>query len=178
MKKLILLLGIAIGTIHAQAQTPNAPDSTWLTLNNKDFSIQYPRDWDLNESKDHGLSFAVLSPSASPEDLFRDNVNLLIQDLSAYNIDLNQYTDISVEQIKKELPKSQIVVNERINTADGEYHRLIYAGEMQGAHLMFEQYYWVVNKKAYILTLTCEVNTFDAYQSIGESIMNTFILAK
>jgi len=40
--------------------------------------------------------------------------------------------------------------------------------------LKVEQYYWVVNKEAYVLTFTSETSEYDNYQQVGESILNSF----
>jgi hypothetical protein len=41
--------------------------------------------------------------------------------------------------------------------------------------LKFEQYYWVINEKAFVLTLTCEEDQFKNYKEVGEKILNSFI---
>lgn len=55
-----------------------------------------------------------------------------------------------------------------------DYNSRIYSGKQGMFDLQFEQYYWVINKKAYVLTLTCTIEQFDNYQEIGEAIMDSF----
>lgn len=47
-----------------------------------------------------GTSLIILSPLESEKDTFRENVNLLIQDLTGLDIGLDQYTKISEDQMK------------------------------------------------------------------------------
>ena len=42
----------------------------------------------------------------------------------------------------------------------------------------FEQYYWVIDDKAFILTLTCEESQYNDFQVIGEKILNSFNFIK
>ncbi len=142
----------------------------WHTLDKSDCSITYPSNWELNESGLMGITFGLFSPQTSTEDLFRENVNLVVQDLTGMGIDLDQFTEISTNQISSMFTNSIIQLNERV----GDYQKLIYEGEQAPFNLSFEQYYWVKNDKAYILTFTTETEQFSNYQEIGEQIMNSF----
>ena len=61
-----------------------------------------------------------------------------------------------------------IIESKRITTEPLNYQKVIYTGKQGIYNLKFEQYYWVVDDKAYILTLTCEESQFDNYQATGE----------
>jgi hypothetical protein len=148
----------------------------WKTLDQPKYSIQYPPTWQLDSSGQMGTSFLLFSPQESGEDGFRENVNLLIQDMAGENIDLDKYTKISEEQIKTMMPNSKLIESTRIKKDATEYHKIIYNGDQEGLHLKFEQYYWVIGNKAFLLTFTSEQNKYDAFKKVGESIMNSFIL--
>ncbi len=152
----------------------NAKQEDWNILDTETYSIQYPLDWELNQNGQMSSSFVLFSALEPDEDLFRENVNLLIQDLSAYNLDLNQYTELSEGQVKTMIANSSIIESKRIKIGSEEYHRLIYTGDRSTFRLQFEQYYWVRNKKAFILTFTSEQDTFSKYKELGEAILNSF----
>ncbi len=141
-----------------------------------DYSISYPNDWELGKSGLMGTSFIVFSPLVSEQDQFRENVNLLIQDLSAYNIDLDMFVEISEGQIKTMIKNGNLLQSERLKKGDQEYQKVIYTGDQGNYKLKFEQYYLVKNNNAYILTLTCETQEFDDYHKIGENILDSFKL--
>jgi PsbP-like protein len=145
------------------------------TLSAERYSIQYPSDWELNQNELMGTSFILFSALETGDDLFRENVNLLIQDLSTYNMDLNQYTEISEGQVKTMITNSSLIESKRIKIGSEEYHRMIYTGDRGIFHLQFEQYYWVRNNEAYILTFTSEQDKFSRYSEIGEAILNSFV---
>jgi hypothetical protein len=47
-----------------------------------------------------GRSFILFSPISSKQDQFKENDNLLIQDLRVHNLDLDKYVEISEGPIK------------------------------------------------------------------------------
>lgn len=148
----------------------------WKILELPNFSIEYPSGWDLDQSGQMGTSFILFSPLESEKDAFRENVNLLIQDLTGYNIDLNSYTEISEQQIKTMVTNSTLFESKRVNNGNQEYHKIIYAGDQGIFRLKFEQYYWVISDKAYVLTLTCQEHKYEDFKAIGEKIINSFKL--
>lgn len=148
--------------------------SDWKTIDESGFTIQYPDSLELNKSGQMGMTFILLTKQTSQQDLFRENVNLIIQDLAGQNINLDKYVEISERQIKTMITNGNIIESKRIKTSYSEFQKVIYTGVLGQFNLKFEQYYWIVKQKAYVLTLTCEINQFDKYQEIGEKIMNSF----
>ena len=76
-------------------------ETNWKTINESTYSIQYPDNWELNTEKSMGTSFIIFSEQTSSEDKFRENINLIIQNLEGYNLNLDDYVAISEEQISK-----------------------------------------------------------------------------
>lgn len=166
---LIILL---LFSINAIAQTD------WKTLKDKEYSIKYPADWTADKTGQMGATFFLFSPLDSESDAFRENINLIVQDLSAYNLDLNGFTALSESQIKTMVKNSSIIESLRVKTNGNEFHKIIYSGEQNDLLLTFEQYYWVKNKKAYILTFTCTQESFDRFKKTSEEILASFVLKK
>ena len=70
--------------------------------------------------------------------------------------------------------EQKIIESKRITTENLNYQKVIYTGEQGMFNLKFEQYYWIVGDKAFILTLTCEESQFDNFQVKGEKVLNSF----
>lgn len=177
-QKLIALV-ILLAIIASCNQTTNKNDKSgipanWKTLDKTDYTIQYPDDFELNTSGQMGMSFILLSNKTSPQDEFRENVNLVIQDLTGQNTDLNKYVEISEGQIKSMITNSNIIESKRIKDGNMESQKVIFTGFQGQFNLKFEQHYWIVNNKAYVLTFTAEVNEFENYKEISEKIINSF----
>lgn len=150
----------------------------WETLTESNYSIKYPENWELNKSGQMGTNFILFSPLTSDQDQFKENVNLLIQDLTGHNLDLNKYVEISEGQVKTMITDGNIIESERVSNSNINYHKLIYTGKQGIYELKFEQYFWVIENKAYVLTLTTEVEQFNNFQKIGERILNSFEIRK
>ena len=181
--KQIQLLGLTFLFISLIAFGQTTPKNTgkeignsWKAVNENSFSIQYPENWDLDQSGKMGISLILLSKLFSPQDQFRENVNLLIQDLQGQNINLDKYVEISEGQIKTMLTNGNLIESKKLSAFGSEFQKVIYTGDQGIYKLKFEQYYWVKNGKAYVLTLTCELEQFEKYKVTGEKILNSFRL--
>jgi len=71
---------------------------------------------------------------------------------------------------------SKIYESTTIKDQNGEYHKIIYSATQGVFKLKFEQYYFVRNNKAFVLTLTTEAEKFDAAKTTGEQILNSLII--
>ncbi len=150
--------------------------SEWKTLDESNYSIQYPSTWDLNQSGQMNTSFILFSPLESDKDQFKENVNLLIQDLNGLNVDLNKFTEISESQIKTMVTNSKLIESKRIKNGLDEFQSIIYSGDQGIFHLQFMQHYWIINDKAFVLTFTSEKDKFAEFKDMSEKILNSFTL--
>ena len=154
--------------------TAQPVDQDWQSLTEDNYTIRYPEGWTLDQSGQMGTRFILLNPLSSAEDKFRENVNLIVQDLSAYDLDLDEYVAISEDQVKTMITNANILLSEREKQNDLAFQKLIYTGQQGTFNLKFEQYYWVEGQKAYVLTFTAEADRFDAFQPTGEKVLNSF----
>lgn len=167
----LLLFSVTISS----SQSNIAKD--WQKLSIDQYEIKLPIDWDIDTSQQMGMRFILLSQLTNENDLFRENVNLLIQDLTGHNLSLDQYVDLTENQVSTLFQNGNIIVSERMNIdAQNEYHKMIYTGKQGIYDLMFQQYFWIIDQEAIIVTHTCEESEIEKYQSIGESILNSFTI--
>jgi hypothetical protein len=148
--------------------------NNWNTHDEKDYSIQYPDNWQINKSGFSGANLILLTNLSSGQDKFNENMNLIIQNLTGKNIDLDKFVEISESQVRTMIKEGKIIESVRLNANGKSFHKIIYTGSQGAFNLKFEQYYWIQSEKAYILTLTCEFDQFETYREIGEKIMNSF----
>jgi hypothetical protein len=173
---LLLFTLAACGQLNKSTKKSKIPN--WKTLDHKEYSIQYPPDWGVNQTGMMNTEFYLISPPDDKNDMFRENVSFAIQDLTGYGVDLGMYVEMSEAQIPSLLSNSKIIESTRVTTEKPEFHKIIYSGEYENKDMVFEQYYWVVNQKAYLLTLTCAYDKFIAYKATGEKIFNSLIVKK
>lgn len=175
----IILIGL---TSCGQKQQPSTTDKNldgWKTYETADYSIRYPGTWAFDNSGQNGVILQIFSAKTSTEDNFRENVNLVIQDLSGQNVkNLDQYTQLSESQIKMFLTDSEILSSNRLTKVGQEYQKVIFSAVQGQFKLKSEQYYLIKGHLAYILTLTCTKDTYDSYCEVGEKIMDSFKTVK
>lgn len=169
---------LTLSLLIVQALFSSGSDFTiagkWKTLKTERFSIQYPPDWDLDQSGLMGTSFMLFSPLDSDLDEFRENVNLMIQDLTEYPMTLDSYTELSVEQITT--LNYSIIENERVEKKSPAHHRLSYSGTEENESLIFVQDYWVIGTDAIILTYTGKQETYESFKETSNKILGSFKL--
>lgn len=165
----LVLSAVLFLTISADAQN----EAKWLTYQDDAYTMQYPNDWQLDQSGTMGAKIILFAPQTSATDQFRENVNLMEQDLSAYDLDLDDFVALSENQVKTAIKNGNLLLSERIKTKKGEYHKLVYSGDMGSQQLKFEQYFWVMGDTAIVLTYTGEINVFATFQDTAERIMNS-----
>ena len=162
MKKYLFSFLISASLIAVGQEFENLDDPA--------YSISYPATWELNQSGQMGMSFGLFSPLKFDGDTFRENVNLIIQNIASHNLDLTGFVNLSENQIRTMIQDGEILMSEKI----GEYHKIVYQGTMGQFKLKFWQQYWVKDGNAYILTFTAEQTEYDSYQEVARQMMDSF----
>ena len=165
----VLLLVFIIGAPRITAQNR-------VNINKKEYSIKSPAGWTVDSSKQMGTDLILFSMLENSADKFRENINVQVQNTAGMNIDLAKYTAISATKIKAMAPDSKIEESKTINTGKLAFQKTIYTATQDHLALKFEQYYYVANKKAYVITFTSELRKFDIFKPVAEEILNSFSL--
>lgn len=162
------------------AQVSNAQNTkinekvAWKTYAVQNVKIQYPNNWELDTSKNFGTTFFLFSPITSPTDQFKENINLIIQDISKYNLTFEQYVEAAEAQIATIINDAKIISGETVKSNNQNCRKTIFTGKQGIYELKFETYCWIEKGKAYVLTFTCEKKEFDNYINLGDKIMSSF----
>lgn len=168
--RILLLLLLTSFSGLAQIDVP----ADWLVYEDDYFSIRYPNGFEVGKSTVPNVSFILLARSTSSKDAFRENVNLMVQDVRGMEMDLDQFTQVSENQVTTLLSKGKVLESKRITTDSNEFHRLAYVGEQGDLRLIFVQHYWIIEGKAYILTFTGEAAEFKKYDAVSQVMMQSF----
>lgn len=171
MKKAILLLLLSsfIGLFYCQLDDLES----YIT---EKYIINYPANWSLSNSGQMGIEFIIFSKPQSKEDKFRENINLIIQDLHGKDIDLDAYTNISNAQLENMITDYHNLKNVRLKRDGLTYQKVIYKGKQGVFNLMTTQYYWIHKEHAYILTFSSKEEDYELFKKEGELILNSFVI--
>ena len=123
-----------------------------------------------------GAAVTFLSPSEGPDDRFRENVNVLVQDLPFSTMTLRQYTETSLSQATSQIPDLKLLSSNPTLLADREAQRVTYSGQQGGHFLEWEQVWLVDRGRAYVITLTAELSRFYTIHATAEAVIQSFAL--
>lgn len=170
MKKLSILGLLLFLTVNIYGQTK--------THETEEFSVEYPANWELNTSGIGNSIFGILSPSTDEKDTFRENVNLITQNLQGNPMTLDQYAKLSRKQILTMIEKSEILEDKRVKNNSSEYHMIVAKAVMNEIAMQIMQFYIIENEKAYVLTYTAIADQYEKFVKQGSDIMKSFKLKK
>jgi len=164
----LLFLSFCV-TLSGMAQTPELKKFT-----GDGYEIQYSSDWTLDTSGKMNTAF-ILMGRAVPSISFKENLNLLIQDLSGQNLNLDSFTELSKTQMLS-MPGGVVLESKRDKKNGHDYQILVSQIDVQGQKLKFKQYYWVIGTKAYVLTYTTSADTYDAFIPAADKVLSSFTM--
>lgn len=148
----------------------------WEILKTSEYTIQYPKEWRLDQSGQMGTLFYLFSPVIDSTDKFSDNINLMKSDLTGSDMDLDKFTELSISQIKTMITNSKIEKNERKNLNNVPFQHVIYTGDQGVYNLRFEQYIFIIDEKSYFITFTAEQKQYEKFKEDASKIMNSFVI--
>jgi len=173
------------GRLHApdtagiRIRPTSAGASSWSTLQKDKVSLRYPSTWTPNTEGSGMVDFFVLAPPDSSDVRFRENVNLVIQDLGADSaMSLDELVKASLDALQSAFAGFELVSSHQLINARGHYQRFIYKSLQNGYPLEFIQEFQIIRKKAYILTFTSSQGKFDDHQELGEKILQSFAIER
>jgi serine/threonine-protein kinase len=138
----------------------------WLNYkdDNNKFSISYPETWDKNINNGMVVFF---TKKENQEDLFRDNINIIVQNLSNQPLTLEEYTNLTKQQVINEVGASAIQSTNDVILAGQKAKEMIYIIPKNPLRnqldLKIRQVWFIQNNKAYLLTYTAEKDKYEKY---------------
>jgi serine/threonine-protein kinase len=172
MKILLVTLLLALTTL-SYSQTIQD-----IEFVNKIYQIKYPKNWQLDSSKTMGTDLLLFAPLENESDKFRENVNIIIQNLAGQNIDLEKYKLITDKQLENAALDAKVSESEIVKAGNESFYRTTYAMTQGKLKLKISSKCFIKNDKAFLVTFTSEIEKYDSYKKIGEEILNTFRLRK
>jgi hypothetical protein len=137
----------------------------------KNFEMLYPASW-AKQEKSNAIFF--LTPKENEKDLFQENVNLMLQDLSQQPMSIEQYTELTKKQVIDNFGTSAIVSLKNTTIAGQQAKEFIYNMNYQGKSLKLKQYWFVKGNIAYLFSYTAEPAKYEKYESIVTEMIKSF----
>jgi hypothetical protein len=132
----------------------------------------------VDTSKAYGAEVFVFSPLENEDDKFRENLNVLIQDLAGLNVDLESFKQLTETQIETLATDGKIIESSIVRSGKGEFYRITYSMTQGIFNLMITSVCFINNDKAYVVTFSAETGQYDHYKMTGQQILDSFTLIK
>lgn len=141
----------------------------WSEYYGTGYSISLSSDW-IEKSDVEGteLGFAHFGTSA---DGFTENINALTQDTSSFDMDLDDYKDISLQQYKQLGYDVIDISSKTVNGKKGYY--LTTTVEQSGTTCYLAQWFTLVDDTAYVFTFAGDEDGFDELENEVIEIFET-----
>ena len=138
------------------------------------FRLSVPGDWDVRQDV-KSVRLIALAPLDGPDDPFRENLNVTIQDVPEAT-SLEAYYDDVFAEIATSIPSFQEVETRNTRIGGVPAKRLVYEYTFNGRPFRVITYVLLGGDRGYFLTGTALASTFDAYAETFEQIAETFEL--
>jgi eukaryotic-like serine/threonine-protein kinase len=135
---------------------PSIPNSSTSndtkTYQNKQIQINYAAQWQQEEPSDSATGEVVTFWSPQEGRSFRPNLTISIMPLPDAKMNLAQYTEGSIAEIKKSLTDPKIIESKATKLLERPAHQVHYSGKPEGKEEVQSLETWtIVNGKAYLL---------------------------
>jgi len=154
-----------------------SPPDKWQTYKDSlsRYTIEYPETWD---KRYYETAVSFVSPLDGEMDLFAENVNIIIQDLSHKPMTLADFTELSKNQYISDYGDSSIVSIKDTIFHGEQAEKGIFSMANPVQPLKILQYWFIKNNMAYILTYTAEPKQFDRFLPTATKVIDSFKLLK
>ncbi|MBU2929953.1 PsbP-related protein [Winogradskyella psychrotolerans] len=172
MKNLLLIFILFPIIIIAQEQNEN------VKYEKDNYSIEYPSNWILNDSGDNGTKIFLYPTNTESSDIFTENINLIVQNLSDTTIPLEKYKELVEKQIGGMLTEPKIASSEIKNKNGLKSHQLIAEGKSGNYKFKTIIYTYLTEKQIYTLTFVTLYDNYKNNHVESLRIMDSFKLTK
>jgi hypothetical protein len=147
------------------------------TFAGKDYSLKFPDTWEINEKGMMGMDLIGLSPLESTDDAFRENINVILENLPKAMAD-RDYLELTLAGMNKMfgLPSDSKFVPVKVGNENG-YH-LHYSVQMGQNEIDNDLYIVIKKNSAYVITCSNAKGKRDDFKAIMESVVGTFAIKK
>lgn len=146
----------------------SANTSSWKSYSGDGYSIKLSSDW----SKSRGSSavdIAFAYDGATVNDDFTENINVVIQDLTGYDLDLESYKDLSLDQYDDLDYEVEDIYKKTIDGAKGYFCKVTCVES--GINCVILQYFTVLDNNAYVFTFASDE---DDFYDLEDEVMGIF----
>lgn len=138
------------------------------------YSVKYPSSWSYEEGV-QGSSVIFYSPIENDLDFFKENVNVVVQNLSGEPLSLKEYSDKAIEQMRYIFQDTiEIKNSSRTYLSDQRAHQFEFVGQGPEANLHYLCLWTIDGLKAYQFTYLALEPEFKKYLPAVQKMIKSF----
>ena len=164
------------GSLASGQQTPTLEGSQEKFLIYDDpiykIKLDYPSNWKPVEQEQTIVAF--ISPQKNLDDVFKENVNLVMNDLSLQNTTLEEYSGLLETQLKQIYPDMEIVEYGSTILSNNRAQKIVYTVTVGTNSLKVLQIFTIKDQLLYVLTFTAEKSSYAEYLGSVQKMIDSF----
>ncbi len=138
------------------------------------FALKYPAAWSFAEDL-AGAAAVFVSPKENALDIFQENVNVVVQDISQHPMSLNKYTEMAVTQMQAVFGTNLEVLDSSPTFIDGrEGHQFVFIGKGPDGNFRYLCRWTIVGTSAYQITYTAMESGYPKLLPQAKRMMRSF----
>jgi len=138
----------------------------------KGFSIRFPDQWEKKEGL-MGTAVAALSPQQDPADDFRENVNVVVEDMPKA-LGLEEYFQANLANMGRLMTDYREVERGELTVYKNDARWLVYSHSMGLVETKVLAYILVRGSRGYVITCSAAPDQFPEYRAQFEEIGRSF----
>ncbi len=161
------------GTANNNNKNSHLLSSDFLVYINADYQIKisYPKDWIPNENlPDIIVAFSATSAS----DNFQENINLVMNDVSAQSPTLEEFTKSAIENLQMAFQDIEIIESGSAKLSGNNAQKIVYTATSGELSLKVMQISAVKDGISYTWSYVAEENSYNDYISDVQKMIDSF----
>ena len=142
------------------------------------FSIKYPATWSVEENK-NGAAVIFYSPKSDELDVMLENVNIVIQDMSAHPRSLTDYSKVAIKQMKGVFTKNMVILESGPSIfARTVGYKLDFLGKTRDSQMHYVSVWVIDGQTVYQATYTSLESDYETYWPKVKRMFGSFRIHK
>jgi eukaryotic-like serine/threonine-protein kinase len=155
------------------------PDSKWRIYADKEIKIKYAQNWQKDDALNimTGEHVTFTCPKQNLVDKYQENISIRVEKLTNPQINLSNYTQAAIAEIKKYHLDAKIVESSSMILASKPAKLVIYTGKDEKSLPIKTLEVWTIDRsKAYIITYKAAPDRYYQHLETAMTMINSFEL--
>ncbi len=143
---------------------------------NDEFGMQisYPQEWSVTEEVEGGAVVMFLAPQQTALDIFQENVNIAVADISHNPMTLGKYTRTVVKQTMLVFKNAKMIVSQDTKLAGLKARQFIYELPGSDGRVTMMHVWTLKDNVAYTVTYTSVSDDYEEYLPLVKKMIKSF----